>query len=127
MTDRAEAAAVWIPPGGTEIADEDEERLGPLLEQLLGSRAGQAMESLARFDAAHPHDVPHSTSSLLGTHPSSAGRGLGMVLLAESLARIDRERMPAYLASSNPANNHRYRRHGFDRSASSTRRAEWFR
>jgi hypothetical protein len=37
-----------------------------------------------------------------------------MALLAESLARIDRERMPAYLESSNPANNHRYQRYGFE-------------
>jgi predicted GNAT family acetyltransferase len=37
-----------------------------------------------------------------------------MTPLAESLARIDRERMPAYLESSNHANNHRYERHGFE-------------
>lgn len=72
------------------------------------------MELLARFDAAHPHDQPHYYLSLLGTHPSHAGRGTGMALLAESLARIDREWMPAYLESSNPANNHRYQRHGFE-------------
>jgi predicted GNAT family acetyltransferase len=38
---------------------------------------------------------------------------LGMALLAENLGRIDREHMPAYLESSNPANNHRYERFGF--------------
>jgi hypothetical protein len=36
-----------------------------------------------------------------------------MALLAENLGRIDEEHMPAYLESSNPANNHRYQRHGF--------------
>ena len=36
-----------------------------------------------------------------------------MALLVENLQRIDGERMPAYLESSNPANNHRYERHGF--------------
>jgi ribosomal protein S18 acetylase RimI-like enzyme len=113
MTDGAEGAAVWIPPGGTEIAEEDEERIDPLLEELLGPRAGEAKELFARFDAAHPHDEPHYYLSLLGTHPSAAGRGLGMALLAENLARIDREHMPAYLESSNPANNHRYERLGF--------------
>ena len=116
MTDGAEAAAVWIPPRGTEIAEEDEERIDPLLEELLGPRAGEAKELFARFDAAHPHDEPHYYLSLLGTHPSAAGRGLGMALLAENLARIDREHMPAYLESSNPANNHRYQRHGFERT-----------
>ncbi len=33
--------------------------------------------------------------------------------MAENLAHIDEEGMPAYLESSNPANNHRYERFGF--------------
>ena len=41
------------------------------------------------------------------------GRGLGMALLRENLARIDAQRMPAYLESSNQANNHRYESVGF--------------
>ncbi len=114
MTEACEAAAVWIPPGGTEIAEEDEVRVGPLLEELVGGHAGDVIELLARFDAAHPHDEPHYYLSLLGTHPLHAGRGIGLALLAENLARIDRERMPAYLESSNPANNDRYRRYGFE-------------
>ncbi len=114
MTDACEAAAVWIPPGGTEIAEEDEARIEPLLDRLVGPRAGEVMELFELFEAAHPRHTPHYYLSLLGTHPSYAGQGIGMALLAESLARIDRERMPAYLESSNPANNHRYQRHGFE-------------
>jgi ribosomal protein S18 acetylase RimI-like enzyme len=113
MTDDCEAASVWIPPDGTEIAAEDEARVEPLLRELVGSRAEQVLELLERFDAAHPRDEPHYYLSLLGTHPAHAGRGLGMALLAENLRRIDREHMPAYLESSNAANNHRYERHGF--------------
>jgi ribosomal protein S18 acetylase RimI-like enzyme len=115
MTDRAEAVSVWIPPGGTEIAEEDEPRMEQLLVELAGPRAGEVIDLLARFDAAHPRDEPHYYLSLLGTHPVCAGRGLGMALLAENLARIDSEHMPAYLESSNPGNNHRYERHGFER------------
>jgi ribosomal protein S18 acetylase RimI-like enzyme len=62
---------------------------------------------------AHPREEPHYYLSLLGTHRARAGRGLGIALLAENLARIDGERMPAYLESSNPGNNHRYERFGF--------------
>lgn len=115
MTDACEVAAVWIPPGGTEIAEADEAQLEPLLESLVGPRAGEVLELLERFDAAHPRDQPHYYLTLLGTHPGHAGRGLGMALLAESLARIDAEHMPAYLESSNAANNHRYERYGFAR------------
>ena len=115
MTEGGEAASVWIPPGGSELAAQDEARLAPLLEELVGERAGEVIELLDRFDAAHPRDEPHYYLSLLGTHPAHTGRGIGMGLLAENLARIDQERMPAYLESSNPANNHRYQRHGFEK------------
>jgi GNAT superfamily N-acetyltransferase len=114
MTDGCEAASVWIPPGGTEIAEQDEAKVEPLLEKLVESRAVDVRELLNRFENAHPREEPHYYLSLLGTHPAHAGRGLGMALLAENLARIDRERMPAYLESSNPGNNHRYERVGFD-------------
>lgn len=113
MTEGGEAVSVWIPPGGTEIAPDDEAKVEPLLRELVGGRAGEVLELLERFEAAHPQNEPHYYLSLLGTHPAHAGRGLGMGLLAENLARIDREGMPAYLESSNPANNHRYERYGF--------------
>ena len=115
MTGAGEAVAVWIPPGGTELAEEAEARLAPMLEGLVGSRADEVLELLDRFDAAHPREEPHYYLSLLATHPAQTGRGLGMALLAESLARIDKEGMPAYLESSNPANDHRYERLGFAR------------
>ena len=115
MTGAGEAVAVWIPPGGTELAEEGEARLAPMLEELVGSRADEVLELFDRFDAAHPREVPHYYLSLLATHPAHTGRGLGMALLAESLARIDREGMPSYLESSNPANDHRYERLGFVR------------
>jgi GNAT superfamily N-acetyltransferase len=111
-TAASEAVAVWIPPHGTEFAQEAEARLTPLVEQLVGERAPDVLELLARFDAARP-DEPHFYLTLLGTHPAHAGRGIGMALLAENLARVDRERMPAYLESSNPANDKRYEQHGF--------------
>jgi len=113
ITDACEVASVWIPPSGTEIAVEDESRVEPLLADLVGPRAAEVMELLERFDAAHPRDEPHYYLSLLGTHPAHRGHGLGMALLAENLQRIDLEHMPAYLESSNAANNHRYERYGF--------------
>ena len=115
-----EAVAVWIPPGGTELAEADEERLEPLLETLVGSWAAEVMELFARFDAAHPDGPPHYYLSLLGTHPDHRGRGIGISLLSESLDRIDAEHAPAYLESSNPANNHRYERLGFQAVGSFT-------
>ena len=107
------AAALWVPPGGTELTDADEAQVEPLLRRLIGPRTADVTELLDRFEHAHPHEPPHYYLSLLGTHPAERGRGLGMTLLADNLARIDAEGAPAYLESSNPANDSRYERVGF--------------
>jgi ribosomal protein S18 acetylase RimI-like enzyme len=110
------AASVWIPPGGTELTEEDEKRVEPLLEQLVGPRAPEVMELVGRFEASHPEDPPHYYLTLLGTHPGYRGRGLGMGLLTENLASLgDAQGVPSYLESTNPNNNPRYERLGFIR------------
>jgi len=108
-----ETVSIWIPPDGTEFSAEDEERLPDLLTELVGSRASDVAELLLRFGEAHPRHEPHYYLSLLGTGEEHRGRGLGMALLQENLDRIDAERMPAYLESSNPGNNRRYESLGF--------------
>lgn len=117
-TPRFEAASVWVPPGGTEFSQDQEATLPALLEELVGSRAAEVAELMRRFDAAHPRAEPHFYLSLLGVGVEQRGRGLGMALLKENLARVDAHRMPAYLESSNPANNHRYESVGFTQVAS---------
>ncbi|MGK2931707.1 MAG: GNAT family N-acetyltransferase [Solirubrobacterales bacterium] len=109
------AVAVWIPPGGIEMTPEEEVAAEPLLEGLIGPRATEVMALIHAFDENHPTDRPHYYLSLLGTRADHRGRGIGMALLAENLARIDVERAPAYLESSNPANDARYGGQGFHR------------
>ncbi len=113
MTEDGGAAALWIPPGEPELSDEDEARVEPLLRELIGSRADDVLTLLESFDFNHPRDTPHYYLSLLGTHPNHRGYGKGMGLLAANLADIDQAGMPAYLESSNRANDHRYERLGF--------------
>ncbi len=57
---------------------------------------------------------PHHYLSLLGTHPDHRGAGHGMRLLADNLELIDGQGMPAYLESTNPADDARYGRLGFE-------------
>jgi GNAT superfamily N-acetyltransferase len=113
LTEGCASASLWIPPGLPELRPEDEERMGPLLEELLGDGAARVLEAFECFEAVHPREEPHYYLSLLGTHPDHSGRGLGMGLLADNLTRIDAEGAPAFLESSNPANDHRYERLGF--------------
>jgi GNAT superfamily N-acetyltransferase len=113
LTGDCAAVALWIPPGRPELLPEDEARLPSLLAELLGDGAARVLDTFERFDAAHPETEPHYYLSLLGTHPDHRGQGLGMGLLADSLARFDAEGKPAFLESSNPLNTPRYEGLGF--------------
>jgi len=109
-----EATSIWIPPDGTEMTPDQERRLQELAADRLGPAAGNYLELVSRFDAAHPRAEPHYYLSFLGTHPEHRGKGIGMRLLAHDLELIDSEHLPAYLESSNPANDHRYAGVGFE-------------
>jgi GNAT superfamily N-acetyltransferase len=115
MTAGGEAVTIWIPPGGTDMSSEQEEAFDALATEHLGDRAETLAELLRRFAAARPTKEPYYYLSLLATHPAHRGQGIGMALLADNLVRIDGERMPTYLESTNPLNDHRYERVGFRR------------
>jgi GNAT superfamily N-acetyltransferase len=114
-TDAYEAVSVWIPPDGTELSEDQEAELDDTARQLLGSRADLYLELLDRFDAAHPRGEAHYYLSLLGTASAARGRGLGMALLRANLSTLDDLGAPAYLESSNPANDRRYESLGFEK------------
>jgi GNAT superfamily N-acetyltransferase len=113
LSDDGGAASSWIPPGKTELSEADEAKVEPMLRELLGAHADDVLELLERFESDHPAEEPHYYLSLLGTHPDHRGQGKGMGLLEANLARIDESSMPAYLESSNRANDHRYEQLGF--------------
>jgi GNAT superfamily N-acetyltransferase len=116
VADDYAAASVWIPPGGIELTEAEEASLEPMLDSLVGSRAAEIQALFTRLADTHPDQPRHYYLSLLGTHPDHRGEGLGMALLADNLAKIDSEGMPAYLESSNPENDPRYERLGFVRA-----------
>jgi GNAT superfamily N-acetyltransferase len=115
VTENVEAAAVWIPPGGAELTEQEEGELKTLLLNSAGPEVAEGIMAIYdQFEAAMPSE-PHFYLTLLGTHDDHRGKGLGMGLVMESLARIDALGAPAYLESSNPANDARYERVGFAR------------
>jgi GNAT superfamily N-acetyltransferase len=113
LTDGATATSLWVPPGGTEMTDEQVAALEPALGEIVGDGAGRVMEAFDMFEQAHPHDEPHFYLSLLGTHPDHLGHGYGLGLLADNLRMVDEHGMPAYLEASNLANVPLYERYGF--------------
>ncbi len=114
LADHDAAVAVWIPPGGDEMTEEQEEQLRGVVVENLGSDAQKAMFALwDRFDWIHPQTEPHAYLSLLATHPDHRGRGIAQDLVRADLADHDRQGVPAYLESTKRAHDHRYERLGF--------------
>jgi ribosomal protein S18 acetylase RimI-like enzyme len=104
------AAALWLPP---EVSP-DEERLMAFLEETVSPDKHKAM--FATFDQmgkAHPEE-PCWHLAFIGVDPALQGKGLGAALLTASLKRCDDDGLPAYLESTNPANQSLYRRFGFE-------------
>ncbi|MGF6228556.1 ribosomal protein S18 acetylase RimI-like enzyme [Inquilinus ginsengisoli] len=103
-------ASVWLRPG----AHSDEEALGALIETTLPrerqGEIGAIVEQMARH---HPVE-PHWYLPLIAVDPLHQRKGYGAALLQAGLQRCDREHLPAYLESSNPANIGLYQRHGFE-------------
>lgn len=113
VTGGAEAVSVWHPPGEDELSAQQEAVLPDLLVDVAGRAvAEEILELFELFEAARPVE-PHFYLSLLGTHDDHRGKGLGMDLLREGLRRIDERAAPAYLESTNPANDKRYSSVGF--------------
>ncbi|MEY9964637.1 GNAT superfamily N-acetyltransferase [Streptacidiphilus sp. MAP12-16] len=106
-------AAVWLPPGKAHP---------PLRRQIVAVpgflrgygrriRYGQLLQD-ACF-RSHPRTQPHWYLYLLGVEPDLQGTGVGAALLRSRLDRVDAERLPAYLESSNPVNIPLYEHFGF--------------
>jgi GNAT superfamily N-acetyltransferase len=114
-TTGARTVSVWIPPGGTELSEEQEAGMRELALDSLGpERAAALFELWECFEANLPQVEPYAYLSLLATHPAHAGHRYGQAHLAADLARWDDAGLPSYLESTNPANDQRYARQGFE-------------
>lgn len=102
-------AALWLPPG----VEPDEEALVSTIQQAAPpERLADVFGVFERMGASHPAE-PHWYLPLIGVDPMAQGKGHGSALMQHALRRCDRDGVPAYLESSNPANIPLYERHGF--------------
>ena len=103
-------AALWLPPGVLP----DEEALGAAVQASVSeAMRDEVFAVFERMGSYHPAE-PHWYLPLIGVDPAHQRKGYGSVLLEHALAQCDRDRTPAYLESSNPANIPLYQRHGFE-------------
>lgn len=103
-------SALWLPPG----VHPDDEALGELLERSVPEeRLDTTVAAFEALEDYHP-DEPHWHLPAIGVEPTQQRKGFGSGLLEARLARCDKEGVPAYLESTNPANVSLYLRHGFE-------------
>jgi GNAT superfamily N-acetyltransferase len=107
------AGALWAPPDKWRTPPLALLRSAPRLVWALRRRLPAALSFVQTVERAHPKE-PHWYLAVLGTEPSSQGRGIGSALLQPVLDRCDHEGVPAYLESSKEANIPFYSRHGFE-------------
>ncbi len=103
------SVALWSAPGARCSADT---RAKTISRNVPAHRQAELSRVLALMDEARLNE-PHWYLSYLGVEPSKQGTGVGSLLMAEVLAQVDKEKLPAFLESSNPQNIPFYERHGF--------------
>ena len=99
-------AALWLPPG----IEPDQAALKATLPEGREAELAAVFEEMARY---HPSE-PHWYLPLIGVDPAHQRKGYGAALLREALRRCDRDHLPAYLESTNPANIKLYQAQGFE-------------
>ena len=110
ITERARAAALWLPPG---IEPDDVAMAAIMAQTLRPDIADDLSHVLQGMAKHHPHE-PHWYLPLIAADPHWIGQGLGALLMKHALRRCDEEGIAAYLESSNPRNISLYERHGFE-------------
>jgi ribosomal protein S18 acetylase RimI-like enzyme len=103
-------AALWLPPD----VHPDEETMDRLMEETVAPDAQKdAAKLMAQMAGYHPEE-PHWYLPLIGIDPAKQGHGHGGALMRHALAICDRDRIAAYLESSNTRNVPFYERLGFE-------------
>jgi GNAT superfamily N-acetyltransferase len=103
-------AALWFPPG----VDLDAEPIIELVqESIVESNQADIFAVFEQMEHYHLTE-PHWYLPMIGVEPTQQGKGYGSALMQHVLRQCDRDRLPAYLESSNPENIPFYNRHGFE-------------
>lgn len=103
-------AALWLPP---DVGPQEDEMMAILQRSVPEQRHSELFSVMEQMGHYHPRE-PHWYLPLIGVDPTIQNKGYGSALLEHALSACDREKLPAYLESSNPRNIPLYERHGFE-------------
>lgn len=108
-------AAMWLPEGVSAKSPVHWQFM--LLAYKLVQTGG--LQSLKRIDyidkllMKHHLKQPHFYLHAIGSSQGHQGEGIGSALIKKGLISCDKQKVPAYLESSNERNNALYERFGF--------------
>jgi GNAT superfamily N-acetyltransferase len=109
-------AGLWLPPD-VHFHIPTSTTLISLIARLLLRKGPQPLLRIAQQNRRfikHQPKAPHYHLVFVGCRQSAQGLGVGSALIKQGLRICDREKMPAYLESSNRLNVPLYQRHGFE-------------
>jgi ribosomal protein S18 acetylase RimI-like enzyme len=106
-------AAICMPPGVWQLPPRVALRRAPAFVGAFGRRLPLAAALQAALELRHERR-PHWYILAVGVRPDHRGRGLGTALLSPTLARCDRDGLPAYLEASSERSVALYERLGFE-------------
>jgi ribosomal protein S18 acetylase RimI-like enzyme len=112
VSDDVASVAVWVSPEQRAM----NEGLGEIYTRIFaaqGERSEYAMRSYAVWESARPEE-PHWYLQTLGTHPGRQGEGLGRLVCAPVLDRLDADAAPAFVDTSGAENVRFYESLGFE-------------
>lgn len=119
--DPTHGAAAWILPRSPEVDAAESSAKSAYLASVLGPQGLENYQRIVGYMAPLAAKVvPRSAwyLSIVGISPSAQGRGLGVALLAETLAEASRAHAPCYLETFTPRSLRFYERLGFCRITS---------
>ena len=117
-TSGVDGAAVWLPPGDTDMPMLRMIRAGMAMAPIrIGIRAFRRFIAITDFvEELHHRDMAakHWYLMLLGVDPDRQGQGIGGVLIEPVVSRADASGLPCYLETMKEINVTFYKKHGFD-------------
>ena len=102
-------AALWLPPG----VKADSRPPAALNDEFIDPDVLDDLARLIEKSSAYRPLEPHWYLKFIAVDPVKRGRGYGATLMSHALKISDRDKLPAYLESTNAANLSLYKRHGF--------------
>jgi ribosomal protein S18 acetylase RimI-like enzyme len=110
-----ESIGLLVPPSAQTAEAVGAAGMADFMASLLPAEAERFGRLVSTLGGEHDRVMtePHWQLAFLGTEPSAQGRGFGVAVVDDVVARADRDGVPAFLDTLTSENAAFYGRHGF--------------